>query len=85
MALRANEPLICMQKTSSYHKKITKGHELCDQLKESKFTTTATLDLIQDYQKKEDIEHIRKDMIPSPPPHQDMLKGSSSLSNSSSI
>jgi hypothetical protein len=49
------------------------------------FTTTATLDLIQDYQKKKDIEHIRKDMIPSPPLHQAMLKGSTSLPNSSGI
>jgi hypothetical protein len=38
-------------------------------------TTTATLDLIQDYQKKEDSKHIRKDMIPSPQLLQDMLKG----------
>jgi hypothetical protein len=48
-------------------------------------TTTPTLDLIQDYQKKEDSKHIRKDMIPSPQLLQDMLKGSSSLPNSSSI
>jgi hypothetical protein len=34
--------------------------------RKASFTTTATLDLIQDYQKKKDIEHIRKDMIPSP-------------------
>jgi hypothetical protein len=48
-------------------------------------TTTATLDLKQDYQKKEDSKHIRKDMIPSPQLLQDMLKGSSSLPNSSTI
>jgi hypothetical protein len=41
-------------------------------------TTTASLNLIQDYQKKEDSKHIRKDMIPSPQLLQDMLKGSSS-------
>jgi hypothetical protein len=48
-------------------------------------TTTATLDLTQDYQKKEDTKHIRKDMIPSPQRLQDMLKVNSSLPNSSSI
>jgi hypothetical protein len=48
-----------------------------DQGKES-LATTASLDLIQDSQKKEDSKHIRKDMIPSPQLLQDMLTGSSS-------
>jgi hypothetical protein len=41
-------------------------------------TTTTPLDIIQDYQKKEDSKHIKKVMIPSPQLLQDMLKGTSS-------
>jgi hypothetical protein len=41
-------------------------------------TTTTSLDIIQDYQKKEDSKHIKKVMIPSPQLLQDMLKGTSS-------
>jgi hypothetical protein len=41
-------------------------------------TTTTPLDIIQDYQKKEDSKHIKKDVIPSTQLLQDMLKGTSS-------